>query len=60
MKVSCPAVLLSFVKVQSDTWVVPAGVRYTIDPGLETKVDRRSISGLETKVQLIAVNVPSL
>ena len=52
--------LLSFVKVQSDTWVVAAGVRYTIDPGLETKVDRRSISGLETKVQLIAVNVPSL
>ena len=48
MKVSCPAVLVSFVKVQLDKSVVAPDMRYTIDPGLETKV------------QSIAVIVPEL
>ena len=38
MKASCPAVLASFVKVQLDMRVVTDDVRYTVDPGLETKV----------------------
>ena len=49
MKVLCPAVLVSFVNVQLETRVVAAAdERYTVDPGLETKV------------QSIAVIVPSL
>ena len=48
MKLSCLAVLVSFVKVQLDTWAVAVVVRYTVD------------LGLETKVQSIAVIVPEL
>ena len=48
MKLSCPAVLVCFVNVQLDTRAVAVAVRYTVDPGLETKV------------QSIAVNVPTL
>ena len=45
---ACPAVLVSFVNVQLDMRAVAADVRYTVDPGAETKV------------QSIAVNVAAL
>jgi hypothetical protein len=48
MKLSCPAVLVSFVNVQLNMRAEDAACKYTVDPGLETKV------------QSIAVNVPPL
>ena len=48
MKSSCPAVLVLVVKVQFDTRLDEIGVRYTVDPDVETKV------------QSIAVIRPSL
>ena len=47
MKLSCPAVLVFVVKVQLDR-VVELDLRYNVDPGVETKV------------QSIAVIVPTL
>ena len=47
MKVTCPAVLVSFVKVQLDMRVTPflsSVVIYTVDPGLETKVQSIAVN----------------
>ena len=48
MKLSCPAVLVSFVNVELNMRAEDDASTYTVDPGLETKV------------QSIAVNLPSV